>query len=206
MFEAREVRRMVTCLQDRDEGDDVAVFDSAYWIKGCSSLGRLRFAVLLGVGKKKQKNRQFCLIDIKEAVQPVAPHSARAPMPRNNAERVVEGARKLSPYLGQRMLPWRFERKPVVLRELLPQDLKLEMDQLTRDEAISSARLASVVGRAHSSQLDHKARSNWLTSLQRSHSKKLDAPSWLWASVVELVAIHESAYLEHCRQYAIDAA
>jgi uncharacterized protein (DUF2252 family) len=207
MFETQEVRRMVTCLQDRDEGDNVEVFDSAYWIKGCSSLGRLRFAVLLGVGKKKHKNPQFCLIDIKEAVQPVAPHSARALMPSNNAERVVEGARKLSPYLGQRMLPWRFERKPVVLRELLPQDLKLKMDKLTRDEAISSARfLASVVGRAHSSQLDHQAQRNWLTSLQRSHSKKLDAPSWLWASVVELVASHESAYLEHCRQYAIDAA
>jgi len=207
MFETREVRHMVTCLQDRDEEDHIEVFDSAYWIKGCSSLGRLRFAVLLGVGKKKHKNRQFCLIDIKEAVQPVAPHSARIPMPRNNAERVVEGARKLSPYLGQRMLPWRFDRKPVVLRELLPQDLKLEMDQLTRDEAISSARfLASVVGRAHSSQLDHKAQNNWLKSLRSSRSKKLDAPSWLWASVIELVASHESAYLEHCRQYAIDAA
>src|SRR3984957_19748170 len=207
MFEAPEVRRMVTCLQDRDEHDDIEVFDSAYWIKGCSSLGRLRFAVLLGIGKKKHKNRQFCLIDIKEAVQPVAPHSARIPMPRNNAERVVEGARKLFPYLGQRMLPWRFDRKPVVLRELLPQDLKLEMDQLTRDEAISSARfLASVVGRAHSSQLDNKAQRNWLNSLRSSRSKKLDAPSWLWASVIELVASHESAYLEHCRQYAIDAA
>lgn len=207
MFETREVRHMVTCLQDRDEDDHIEVFDSAYWIKGCSSLGRLRFAVLLGVGKKKHKNRQFCLIDIKEAVQPGAPHSARISMPRNNAERVVEGARKLSPYLGQRMLPWHFDRKPVVLRELLPQDLKLEMDQLTRDEAISSARfLASVVGRAHSSQLDHKAQRNWLNSLRSSRSKKLDAPSWLWASVIELVASHESAYLEHCRQYAIDAA
>jgi uncharacterized protein (DUF2252 family) len=207
MFETREVRHMVTCLQDRDEDDHIEVFDSAYWVKGCSSLGRLRFAVLLGVGKKKHKNRQFCLIDIKEAVQPVAPHSARIPMPRNNAERVVEGARKVSPYLGQRMLAWRFDRKPVVLRELLPQDLKLEMDQLTRDEAISSARfLASVIGRAHSSQLDHKAQKNWLNSLRSSRAKKLDAPSWLWASVIELVASHESAYLEHCRQYAIDAA
>ena len=198
---------MVTCLQDRDKDDDVEVFDSAYWIKGCSSLGRLRFAVLLGVGKKKHKGRRFCLVDIKEAVQPVAPHAARTRMPDDNAERVVEGARKLSPYLGQRMLPWRFDRKSVVLRELLPQDLKLEMDQLTRDEAISAARfLASVVGRAHSRQLDHKYKSTWLKDLRRGHSKKLNAPSWLWTSVVELVASHETAYLEHCRQYGIDAA
>ena len=29
--------------------------------------------------------------------------------------------------------------------------------------------------------------------------ENLDAPSWLWTSVVQLVASHESAYLEHCR-------
>jgi uncharacterized protein (DUF2252 family) len=28
----------------------------------------------------------------------------------------------------------------------------------------------------------------------------------LWSAVVQLVASHESAYLEHCRQYALDAA
>jgi len=36
-------------------------------------------------------------------------------------------------------------------------------------------------------------------------SKSLDAPSWLWSSVVELMASHESAYLEHCRRYALSA-
>ena len=207
IFATPEVRHLVTCLQHRDEHDKVEVIDSAYWIKGCSSLGRLRFAVLLRVGKKKHKHGQFCLVDIKEAVQPAAPRASGASMPRDNAERVVEGARRLSPYLGQRMLPWRFQGRSIVLRELLPQDLKLEMNQLTRDEAISSARfLASVVGRAHASQLDQMARSQWLRTLRKSRSKKLDAPSWLWASVVELVASHETAYLEHCRRYAIDAA
>jgi uncharacterized protein (DUF2252 family) len=29
----------------------------------------------------------------------------------------------------------------------------------------------------------------------------LDAPSWLWSSVVAL-SNHEVAYLEHCRKYA----
>jgi uncharacterized protein (DUF2252 family) len=56
MFKAEEVRHMVTCLQDRDEGDDIEVFDSAYWIKGCSSLGRLRFAVLLGEEKVQKSS------------------------------------------------------------------------------------------------------------------------------------------------------
>jgi uncharacterized protein (DUF2252 family) len=162
--------------------------------------------VLLAVGKKKHDDRQFCLVDIKEAVHPAAPRSAEARMPRNNAERVVEGARQLSPYLGQRMLPWTFQHRPMVIRELLPQDLKLEMDQLTRDEAILSARfLASVVGRAHFFQMDDRTRRSWLNTLHRSSSKKLEAPSWLWTSVVELVVGHEAAYLEHCREYALAA-
>lgn len=55
-------------------------------------------------------------------------------MPRDNAKRVVEGARNLSPYLGERMLPAELLGKSVVVRELLPQDLKLEMDRLTRKE------------------------------------------------------------------------
>ena len=41
---------MVTALRSRDDDAPVEVLDAAYWMKGCSSLGRLRYAVLLGVG------------------------------------------------------------------------------------------------------------------------------------------------------------
>ncbi|MCF5672630.1 DUF2252 domain-containing protein, partial [Pseudomonas syringae] len=34
-------------------------------------------------------------------------------------------------------------------------------------------------------------------------SQTLDAPSWLWSSVVQLVGSHEQGYLEHCRRYAL---
>jgi uncharacterized protein (DUF2252 family) len=102
------------------------------------------------------------------------------------------------------MLSSQFLRTPVVLRELLPQDLKLEMDQLTRDQAIGAARfLASVVGEAHARQMDSAKRQQWRRELRRNRSKSLEVPSWLWTSVVQLVASHELAYLEHCRQYAI---
>jgi hypothetical protein len=40
--------------------------------------------------------------------------------------------------------------------------------------------------------------------LARNRSKSLEAPSWLWSSVVALIALHETAYLEHCRQFALD--
>jgi uncharacterized protein (DUF2252 family) len=207
VFKVPEVCDLITSLEERDKSDKIEVVDAAYWMKGCSSLGRLRFAVLLGIGKKKQNSEGFCLIDIKEAVPAAAPHDAKASMPRDYAKRVVEGARKLSPYLGQRMLAGHFSGTSAVMRELLPQDLKLEMDQLTRDEAIGAARfLASVVGAAHAQQMDKDRRKDWSRSLKRSRGKTLDAPSWLWTSVVQLVATHEVAYLEHCRQYALEAA
>ena len=63
--------------------------------------------------------------------------------------------------------------------------------------------LAHVVGRAHARQLDDSDRKKWLRDLRRNRSKSLDAPSWLWASVVDLVGAHEAAYLEHCRRYAL---
>lgn len=42
-------------------------------MKGCSSLGRLRHAVLVGVGDKK--NAEYRLLGIKEAAFAIAPFS-----------------------------------------------------------------------------------------------------------------------------------
>ena len=175
-----------------------------YWMKGCSSLGRLRYAVLLRVGKGGYQDGGLCLIDIKEAAKALAPRAEHSSMPRNNAKRVVEGACKLSPFLGERMLAASLLGQDVFIRELLPQDLKLELDQLTRPEATAAARfLAMVVGKAHGRQMDVETRKRWLAELSRNRSKSLDAPSWLWTSVVELVSSHEAAYLDHCRLYAM---
>ena len=202
LFNSEDVRRLMTSLRHRKNKSSLEVRDASYWMKGCSSLGKLRFAVLAEVGDRRK--RDLCLIDIKEAVRAAAPSWPDAKMPRDNAKRIVEGARNLSPYLGGRMLATQLLGKPVVLRELLPQDLKLEMERLTRKEIVASAHfLASVVGKAHARQIDESTRTAWITELRRHRSKNLDAPSWLWTSVVELVASHEKAYLEHCRQYAL---
>jgi uncharacterized protein (DUF2252 family) len=94
--------------------------------------------------------------------------------------------------------------RSVVLRELMPQDLKLEIDSVSREEAVNSARyLAEVVGKAHARQMDAKTRREFSAAFKVRRAGKLDAPSWLWSSVVELAAEHEIAYLEHCRQYAL---
>ena len=196
-----DAHRLIHSLEKRKETDRIRVVDAAYWMKGCSSLGRLRFAVLLGIGRKR--DQQYCLVDLKEAVNAAAPADPNAAMPADHAERVVTGACKLSPFLGERMLAAKMLKRSVVMRELMPQDLKLEMEQLTREQAVAAARyLAGVVGKAHARQMDPATRRSWSTELSRNQSRTLDAPGWLWRSVVELIASHETAYLEHCRRYA----
>jgi uncharacterized protein (DUF2252 family) len=207
LFETELVRKLITSFKHRDNDAKVRVLDAAYWMKGCSSLGRLRYAVLLGVGPKK--DHEFCLVDIKEAVRAAAPAAPAGSgvkngvMPQDFAKRVVTGACNLSPFLGERMLAAKFLSRPVVLRELMPQDLKLEIDRLTREEAVAAASyLAGIVGKAHARQMDPATRKRWIGELNRNRSKSLDAPGWMWRSVVELIANHETAYLEHCRRYA----
>ena len=128
-------------------------------------------------------------------------------MPNDHAMRVVDGARHLSPHLGDRMLATDLLGKPVFLRELLPQDLKLEIEQLTRAEATEvAAFLGGVVGKAHARQMDAPSAKAWRTELRKGRSKTLDAPGWLWNSIVDLVASHEAGYLHHCRRYALREA
>ncbi|HZK99604.1 MAG TPA: DUF2252 family protein [Caulobacteraceae bacterium] len=204
LFSTDDVQRMVTALKSRDADADVSLIDAAYWMKGCSSLGRLRYAALVGVGGSPGRAEELCLIDVKEAVQPAAPRYPDAVMPRVNAERVVAGARALSPHLGERMLAGRLLGRSVVLRELRPQDLKLEIDTLSREEAKAASHyLGAVVGRAHGGQMAPEVGAEWRADLFRRWPKGLDAPFWLWSSIVDLVASHEAAYLEHCRRYAL---
>ena len=51
--------------------------------------------------------------------------------------------------------------------------------------------------------LDEVTRDRWRKDLEQSATRSLDAPSWLWSSVVDLIGIHERAYLEHCRRFAL---
>ena len=202
LIATEDVRTLVTSLKKRNASDQVEMLDAAYWVKGCSSLGLLRYAILLRVGDSKDPESSFCLIDVKEAIHPAAPRANAEKMPRDNALRIVGGALHLAPNLGQRMLASRVQGKSVFIRELVPQDLKLDIDQLTNDQAMEvAAYLGNVVGRAHSHQMDEKLRAGWLSELSRNRPKTIDTPSWLWKSVVELVKEHEGGYLEHCRQF-----
>jgi uncharacterized protein (DUF2252 family) len=205
LFGQDDVRAMVLRLSSRDNAAKIRVIDAAYWRKGCSSLGALRFAVLVGM-KSPRDGERMALFDLKEARPSVAPVARGVVMPEDPAERVVAGARALSPNLGDRMLAVQLLDRSVVLRELMPQDLKLEVEQFSSAQAVVAARyLAHVVGRAHARQMDDATRRQWRRDLRARHSRSIDAPSWLWRSVVDLMATHEAAYLDHCRRYALAA-
>jgi uncharacterized protein (DUF2252 family) len=178
------------------------LLDAAYWMKGCSSLGNLRFALLMGIGSKKHP--EYRLLDIKEATRAAAPSAKGTKMPSGYADRVVAGARALSPFLGDRMMAATISNRPVFVRELRPQDLKFELVGLAQREAIAIARLmAGVVGRAHGRQLKREDKTAWRQELMSRHGRGLDAPRWLWSGVLDLASLHEAAYLDHCRRYAL---
>jgi uncharacterized protein (DUF2252 family) len=205
MFASDSVRPTLTSLRGRAKEDPVELMDAAYWMKGCSSLGRLRYAAILRIGHGKSSS--FCLVDVKEGVTAAAPRASKAEIPRDNAIRVVTGARALSPNLGQRMMPAKLLEKSVVIRELMPQDLKIEINRLSGEEAMNLARyLGGVVARAHGRQMKASERRAWRSVLAKNHKASLEAPSWLWVSVVELLGLHEAAYLDHCRRFTLSEA
>jgi uncharacterized protein (DUF2252 family) len=202
LFQEEGAHALLTSLQSRDIHDPIALLDAAYWMKGCSSLGRLRFAAMIRIGEGD--GASLALVDLKEATTAAAPRARDPVMPRDNAVRVVTGARALSPNLGQRMMSVRLLDKAVVMRELAPQDLKLEAGELTQKRAMAlAAYLGAVVGKAHGRQMSAADRTDWLGELARARTATLEAPSWLWTSVVDLLGIHERAYLEHCRLFAL---
>lgn len=201
----QEVSAMILSLDDKDKDRSVRLIDAAYWMKGCSSLGLLRYAAIVGLKNAKGRS-DYALIDLKEAVAPIAPAAVGAEMPEDNGQRVAAAARALSPHLGKRLIPVRMLDKSLFIRELAPQDLKLEVDQFSQSQAVMAARyLAFVVGKAHARQMDGAARSDWLGVLDADRRGMIDAPSWLWESVVSLAGSHEAGYLEHCRRYALAA-
>ncbi|AYJ85844.1 DUF2252 domain-containing protein [Sphingomonas paeninsulae] len=204
LFAQAPVQETILRLNARADDDKVRLVDAAYWMKGCSSLGKLRYAALVSIGGSRKSPAQHALIDLKQAVEPFAPTSPDADVPVDHGERVVAGAKALSPNLGDRMLACHVLGKPMVLRELMPQDLKLEFEQFSSSQATVSARyLAHVVGRAHARQMNAAQRREWIILLRARHGGGIDAPPWLWLSVVDLLASHEGGYLEHCRRYAL---
>lgn len=206
LFSRADVCDLVLSLDPSNRRRRVRLVDAAYWMKGCSSLGLRRYAVLVALDRTRRRSR-YALVDIKEAVTSVAPNAHPESMPADDAERVRRAACALSPFLGARLLPVTMLGGSFFIRELAPQDLKIEVDQFSRNEAVRAARyLAFVVGVAHSRQMDATTRAGWSERLHADAERAHGTPTWLWSSVVALAGQHESGYLEHCRMVASRAA
>ena len=200
---APDVSTLLLSLDRKDRDRSVKLVDAAYWMKGCSSLGLLRFAVLAGL-KHATGRSDYALIDLKEATAPIAPVAPGAQMPADPAERVVAAARALAPNLGDRMTATKAFGRSLFVRELSPQDLKLEVDQFSNSQAIKASHyLAFVVGKAHARQMDGAARREWAAVLEADRRGMIDTPTWLWESIVALAGSHEAGYLDHCRRFAL---
>ena len=51
--------------------------------------------------------------------------------------------------------------------------------------------------------MDGAARREWAAVLEADRRGMIDAPTWLWESIVSLAGSHEAGYLDHCRRYAM---
>ncbi|CAN5214520.1 DUF2252 domain-containing protein [soil metagenome] len=206
LVEQGPIRTLIMALEGRDSERPVTLVDAAFWVKGCSSLGLWRVAALVEFrGKKKQQG--LALLDIKQAIDAAAPWATGANEGLAPGMRVLQGAKRLAPALGSRMLAGAILDRSVFIRELLPQDLKVELDHVEAEDARRLAYyLGKVVGRAHRRQMGAESTRAWTGELASHRTKNLDAPSWLWQALVELVALHEHAYLEHCRRFALTEA
>jgi hypothetical protein len=77
---------------------------------------------------------------------------------------------------------------------LLPQDLKLEIETLSREEAVGGAELFLARAAGMRGKWRGENAANGWPNCAGNRNKSLDAPSWLWNSVVDLAAAHEAAY------------
>jgi alkylated DNA repair dioxygenase AlkB len=71
-----------------------------------------------------------------------------------------------------------FRLRTVIIRELCPQDLKIELAEISREEAIDTAYfLGAIVGKAHGRQMTLAQRNEWISGLKRKRQNSIDTPS-----------------------------
>jgi uncharacterized protein (DUF2252 family) len=160
---AREdIRLMIACLRRR-HSDPVKLMDAAYWVKGCSSLGRLRYALLVQVGHRR--NAGLYLIDAKEAVKSAAPGVADKSMPKDNSLRVIAGAKALAPISATGWLRAALARLVWCCGNLRRMILKRSKPAAFKEAASLAAYLGDVVGLAHGRQMDKQTCTAWRNEL-----------------------------------------
>uniref|UniRef100_UPI0015772938 DUF2252 family protein n=1 Tax=Sphingomonas bacterium TaxID=1895847 RepID=UPI0015772938 len=60
LFADAETKRLILSLAPKDGDRDVRLIDAAYWMKGCSSLGLLRYAAIIEIKGAKERAVPSC--------------------------------------------------------------------------------------------------------------------------------------------------
>jgi uncharacterized protein (DUF2252 family) len=114
------------------------------------------------------------LLDFERATPPIAPTRSTDELPLHHGDRALKGALALATALGECMLAGTVGGHAIFVRELMQQALSLELEMLGDTGARATARaLARIVGVASPS----------------AGSCSIEAPGWLWSSVVNLVTL-----------------
>jgi uncharacterized protein (DUF2252 family) len=159
--------------------------DMAFRIAGTGSLGCLRVAVLV-----RGKGRREWVFDMKEEDARASAARLVAKTPLRGADRVERGLRACLTAVPRGLGRTKLRGLPMLVRRLTPQEDKLDLVHIPKDELDPLARLlGALVGRAH----------------LRGKTK---APSKPWTpadvrhildSAVRLAGIHEATYLAFCQ-------
>jgi uncharacterized protein (DUF2252 family) len=160
------------------------ILDVAFRIAGTGSLGVLRAGILT---RGKGGRNGAWLFDAKEERESAAPWFGAAPTAQGG-ERIVAAASACLDHAPRLLGAARQGKLSFVIRPLSPQEDKLELARVEREEMEGLlVYLGMLTGAAH--RRGAQTRPKMWTQSQCRH---------LWTAAIELAGLHEAAYLAYC--------
>lgn len=173
-------------LADPGHSSRFDVVDLAFRIAGTGSLGTLRIAVL---ARGKGDSDGGWLFDMKEEGAPAAVPLCTVDQP-DDALRVIAGMRACLDSPPRMLGTTKLGAISVLVRRLAPQEDKLDLTRIAKDELLGVARtLGALLGRAHRRGATSAGTTPW-------SANELDA---LIERAVTVAGVHEAAYLAYCK-------
>jgi uncharacterized protein (DUF2252 family) len=179
----------VATLGDSARKGHYEIVDLAFRVAGTGSLGALRVAVL---ARGKDEPDGGWLFDMKEQGTPAALPLCR-PFEENGAARVLDGMRACLESPPRMLGTTKLGATSLLVRRLAPQEDKLDLTRIAKDELEGVARLlGALLGRVHRRGATSAGTTPWSAG-------ELDA---LIDRAVTIAGVHEAAYLAYCKAIA----
>lgn len=179
----------VTALGESPRKGHYDVVDLAFRVAGTGSLGALRVAVLT---RGKDEPDGGWLFDMKEQGAPAAASLCKVP-DEDGSARVLAGMRACLESPPRMLGVTKLGATSLLVRRLAPQEDKLDLTRIAKDELEDVARLlGALLGRAHRRGATSAGSTPWSAG-------ELDA---LIDRAVTIAGVHEAAYLAYCKAIA----